>query len=312
MVTRLKYIVMTVIMALAAAITSCEHKDILDPGNGLHQVNLLFMWDDYPDASPKGMTVYFFPVNSGGKIWRYDIPGRDGGPVELPAGRYDMLAFNNDLPGVAFSGMTSLRNGIASAVVRNGISQGIGELYAAVVENIEVTPCGVCYKTPDGNEKVCRQWKVRCYPQQRFCNYRVVARNVKGIGTVRKAEVSLSGMAGRMELASGRLCDDQVQLAAALKVEGNSLEGSSAAFGVAPSAGKIIARINVKRTDGAVLAKEYDVTSQVTGAADPRDVTIYIDDVEIPSPGENPGGGGDVGLDVWVDGWQVITIEITT
>ncbi len=133
--------------ALIAALTGCDHKDILYPDSGMHQLRVMFMWEHAPEASPEGMTIYFFPQDKQGKIWRYDIAGTNGGAVELPTGTYSLLAYNNDLPGITVSDLTSLSESTATARTTNGISSGTGKLYTAVIGHVEVTPCGVIYRT---------------------------------------------------------------------------------------------------------------------------------------------------------------------
>lgn len=72
--------------------------------------------------------------------------------------------------------------------------------------------------------------------------------------------------------------------------------------------------LTVTLTDGKSLAKEYDVTGQVMSAPSDHHVIILIDspdipDGDIPDNPDNP--GGDVGgIDVGVDGWTVIEIEM--
>ena len=70
------------VLAMALILQSCRHSAIICPDGGGRVIDVRFMWDDAPDAMPDGMTLYFFPVNSDGNIWRFDIAGRDGGKVE--------------------------------------------------------------------------------------------------------------------------------------------------------------------------------------------------------------------------------------
>lgn len=97
----LRMIVRTAVVALTVIVTaaSCEHKDIECPG-ATEDVHILFEWDKAADADVAGMTLFFYPQDAHGRIWRFDIAGRDGGHVELPPGRYSLTACNNDLPGI--------------------------------------------------------------------------------------------------------------------------------------------------------------------------------------------------------------------
>lgn len=298
---------------IAIVLSGCEHKKIHMPSSQPQGVHMMLMWDRYPDANPQGMTLYFFPLG-GGKIWRYDTPGRDGGDVELPIGRYSMLAFNNDLPGVAFSGLTSLSAAKAALRLSSGAATGSGALYCGVVERLEVTPCGVEYSSAEYPCKECPAGLVRCSPQPRFCSYTLVLEGVKGMERVRQASALLSPMAAEVDMASGSLSASGVGLAISLSEtgEGDSMRGATTAFGVASGADRITATVRVVRTDGVALAKAYDVTDQVLSAPDPRNVTIVIRGLEIPD-GDTPlPPDPDVGIDVDVDGWSVIYIDMST
>ncbi len=311
------HIMMLLSMILTGVMTGCDHKEIADPSTDEREIKVLFNWDRYPGASPKGMTLYFFPLDSRSRIWRFDIAGRDGGTVSLPDGNYSLVAYNNDLPAVTMSEQTSADAVTASLRVINGVADSSGDLYCAMVDKISITPCGVEYTRDSGGCKECPFGLVRALPERRFCNYTVVVRHVEGIGYARRVAVLLDDVASGVRIASDQMCEPGVSLAVDMEIleAENRLEGKSTAFGVLPGRQKFMARLQVVRTDGVALAKEYDVTSQVAGAADPRDVTIVIDSVEIPPPGSPtpPGGDGDdVGIVVGVDGWHVIKIDITT
>lgn len=304
-----------IVAAILSSITACTHKEIMYPDSGMNEIKIKFMWDSVCSELPDGMTLYFFPLWSDGKIWRYDISGHEGGSVELPAGSYSMLAYNNDLPGITASGFTALDLCTASVNIANGVASATGPLYSAAIESLEVTPCGVEYAECDGQHKVCPMGLVRCCPQPRYCNYTVIMKNVSGIEHVRKATVMLGGMAVDLNLASGETGDASVPLAIAMDQDKavGGFSGSSTSFGLCRSDARINAILHVVRADGTVMEKTYDVTSQVVNAPDPRNVVVVIDNVDIPSTGgTTPPAGDNVGIDVDVEGWIVINIDIET
>lgn len=57
----LAYYSLLMAVALWVILPACDHKEIVWPDGTPHQVELRFMWDNYPEADPEGMTVYFFP-----------------------------------------------------------------------------------------------------------------------------------------------------------------------------------------------------------------------------------------------------------
>lgn len=105
-----KYISIPMMIALMAALLcSCEYKD-LDEGAGSSQktkFTLSFDWDKV-DSIPSYMRVVFYPED----ITRYaqgytffDVLNRDT-VIELPAGKYDVTAWNNDTEHNIYSGFT--------------------------------------------------------------------------------------------------------------------------------------------------------------------------------------------------------------
>lgn len=304
------------VLILAMAAVSCRHSEILCPGEAGGLVSVRFMWDNAPDADPDGMTLYFFPAGSDGQIWRFDIAGRDGGPVELPTGHYRLLAFNNDLAGVDFTSIDSYYDFTANAR-RTGQSsvRAPGMLYAATVESVEVTMCGVSYVKPDGCGKDCPKGLVRCYPRQLSTVYTVEVRNVEGTELLRSATATLEGLAPSIRLSDGLPLGSAVSETAALSLlpEEALLTGRTTGFGTAPGGGGLWLTVTAVRTDGKAFARRFDVTDQVVNSRNPLDVLIIIDGLSIPDDDMPPGPGeGDVGIDVGVDGWSEIVVDIVT
>lgn len=307
------------ILLMLLVLNSCGHKEILCPGNDPHVVTVKFMWDKAPEADPEGMTLYFFPSSDGTRIWRFDITGREGGNVEIPPGTYRFLAVNNDLPGVVFSNPDTFGNFTANARKTSGTTTltPTGMLYGASIDHMEVTPCGITYTTPDGAIKNCRQGIMRCYPDSLSSIYHVVFTNCKGLENMRSATAILHGIAPSIIISSGipegEPSENTIKLAHIDRPNGNTLTGSTTAFGIPANHTPCVTLIlKVERTDGKIIQKKIDVTDQVVNSPDTHNVFIIINDIEIPE-GEIPDNPeGDVGIEVGVEEWQVIEIDIST
>lgn len=310
---------LVILSLLVPLLTSCGHKDILCPGNEPHTLTVKFMWEKAPEAAPDGMTLYFFPAGEGTRVWRFDIAGRDGGKVELPIGAYRFLAVNNDLPGVMFSGEDAYGNFTANTRKNpdTGLMRPTGMLYGGTVDHVEVTPCGIIYTTPEGTIKECRQGLLRCHPDSLSCVYNVIFRRCEGMENIRTASACIQGEASSLRVAysipEGEPVATSFRLAREEQPDGDALAGSTTVLGTdtehLPS---VKLTLNVERTDGKHIAKSFDVTEQVVNSMNPRNVFIIITGVEIPA-GDTPDiPGGDVGIDVGVDGWQTIEIDIGT
>lgn len=179
------------LLLITVLMAACGHKDIDCPCEGT-EINVRFEWDNAHNAAVDGMTLFFYPLDGMNRIWRFDIAGRDGGRVMLPAGEYMMTACNNDLRGVSLADTdspTSIRAKVDRKVA-DGMYASTGMLYSCVVGELEVTPCGVRYLTHDGSVKDCGQKLVRCRPDSLSTHYTIMLKDVKGLKNVRNVAVA--------------------------------------------------------------------------------------------------------------------------
>ena len=85
------------LLAALFGLFSCEHKELCyDHPHGA-AVRITFDWTAIGShALPEGMRVAFYPADGGGDPWLFACPGGRDRLVELPAGRYRVLCYNND------------------------------------------------------------------------------------------------------------------------------------------------------------------------------------------------------------------------
>ena len=312
---RYPHILMTMLLT-AVWLCSCSHKEIVCPGAEDRIVTINFLWDKAPTADPEGMTLYFFPISKNGQIWRFDIAGRDGGPIEIPTGEYRMITFNNDLPAIRFTDTDSYDS--LSAVARDNTPDSVitstGMLYGAHISRLEVTPCGVSYLTDDGNVKDCDKSMVRCYPDSVTTLYSVIINEVKGIEHVKSAGAYLNGVSSGITLSSGEPVRKPVALKLPLDIDhaGAAFNASAYAFAPRPDPSRrYTLKVIVTRIDGKSFVHDFDVTEQVMNSIPSKNVIILINGIEIPT-GDIPDNPGEDGghIDVGVDGWTIIEIDI--
>lgn len=296
---------------LLLALCGCSHKDIMTPGSEMRQVTLSFEWDNAPEASPEGMTVYFFPECESGRIWRFDIAGSAGGPVEIPTGRYSLVAFNNDLPGISVSGSGSYQTIAADARFNSAHSAltSTGMLYRAESASVEVTHCGISYITPDGSVKDCGKSLLRCYPDSAATVYTVILKNVKGAERMKSTGAIIKNVAPSVLLHNGETFGKPEGLSMILEKDEaiSGLTSEAAAFAPAGQLPDTLT-VAVTRLDGKSFAKDIALNTSNMNPMSPKHVVIVIDGLELPEGGTS---GEDVGgIDVGVEGWTVIEIEV--
>lgn len=308
----MRSLIAIIAMVSLALAVSCEHKKIVCPAPG--EINVVFEWDSAPAADVEGMTLFFYPLDEGGRVWRFDIAGSAGGQVMIPSGRYELIACNNDLPGIRLENTGNSLTIAAAAGKTSQLEDGIvyagtGMLYSAKVGAIEVTPCGVSYMLPSGDMKECGRRIIRCSPDSVSTLYTVMLTHVSGMERLRSASVALEGVHTSVLLNGGIPAGHSAAVSVALDSDGNTLSGKACAFApVNPASASYRLLLRVVCTDGSVFAREIGVKPENIKIPSPRNVIITVDGIEIPDKGTS----GDIGgIDAVVDGWESVEIDLS-
>lgn len=311
--TLLSHTLIAVTALAAAMLASCAHKDI-ECSSVTREIEVLFEWDKAPQAHVKGMTLYFYPMDSYSKIWRFDIAGRDGGRVELSPGHYRMIACNNDLPGIwledtgKFSGLTATG---ASRIDTTTVAT-TGMLYGVTVREIGVTPCGVRYTTADGNIKECVKGLVRCQPDSLSTQFTVRLTHPVGAGRIRTAYARLAPIASAMVLDSATPVGENAALYLALLSDdgNNMLGGRGCAFSSGtPANSPSHLWVHVTKADGMMVSRAVELADNNRNILSPHNVIITIDSLDL-SDGNNPSPDDVGGIEAAVDGWTAVEIDV--
>lgn len=289
-------------MWAGSILSSCSQKDLVYDSDPV-KVLVDFDWINATDAHPDGMTVLFFPVDENSKIWRFDISGRNGGEIELLSGIYNVIAFNNDLPGVEFSNTDSFNN--FSATTRNindSVSSQTGMLYAA-----SLTDKALFYTGDKQELKICLT------PDSLATVYHIRLDSISGTQRIKTATAILKGLARSVCLPLKCNSEQTCGVSAPLHIDPlchNSLETVATGFGNPDIPDPKIDLEVIVTTSHGKYSKTFDVTDQIMNSKYPKDVYINIKGLDIPAADTptNPDGNDDVGISVGVDGWQLIEI----
>lgn len=306
------YIAFLTAFCLLAVSTSCEHKHILCPVS--EEIDIVFEWNDTSGDGIDGMTLLFYPQEKSGRIWRFDIAGSQGGSVSIPSGTYQMIACNNDLPGITLEDTGSPSAIRASARLElekgSGVYAGTGMFYCARVSRLEVTPCGVRYVSSEGTVRECGHNIVRCHADSMATVFTVRLTDVSGIGRVRSTNVTLHGVSSSMLLESEETPDNPAALSMHMLVntDDSMLSGQACAFARADlmdSDYRI--SLQIVLTDGTTVIRDIDIKPENLNIISRHNVLISVNGIVIPDDGSS----GDIGgIGAIVDGWQVIDIDL--
>lgn len=313
------------LLALPLLFGGCRHKDVIYDASPNLRVSLVFDWRNAPDAAPKSMAAYFFPMSTSlpidyqGDVIRFIFPDISGGPIRLPFGYFTALGMNSD--------------NTDWAVLRN--TEGVESFEVCTCEAEALTVLGVpvhslprkegsterMVKTP-GMTWGCRtddillrpsmtktEKKIVLYPEERVCHYTVDIYNVKNLQYLVGEEIdaSLSGMAEGHIIGKNQASATQATMSVVMTkdVKDSSLHSEFLTFGVRPDASPDhILKVYTILEDGSKWIYNADVTDQIAKAPDPLHVHIVLRSLEFPQPILSGGIVPDV------DEWQSVNIDL--
>lgn len=291
-------ICISLIVLNALLFMGCNQKDLLFPDE-LCKAEIHFNWDKAPEAYPEGMTLLFYPLDSGGEFWRFEISGRDGGAVELPWGNYTLIALNNDLPGVMLKDMpySSASLSVREMPQSRYYASPVGMVYEGKIDNLKIMP-------GEGSNVI------ECRLDSMSTEYNVIIEDISGIERVKSVQAVFEGCSEGIFLSTLEPLSSTVttQLFLETDYEHSTFKGSTTGFPSAATTAAYVLTLRVAYFDGGVYEKSFDVTRRVINSLYPHHVYIIIKGLDLPEePTIEP---DEVGMKVDVDGWKVIEIDL--
>ena len=306
-------------VTLAAAMTSCRHKDLcFDHNHNLH-IEVVYDWSKAPDANPSSMELMMYDRATGTPI-RYIFPNNTGGPLRVRFGNYDAVTLNGDITDWAqmrndeladefeiytpdaqileSSGLSTRAVPRAAGAEQERLAETPGMLWGARLDTIAL-PITLTQKT------------ITLYPEERVCHYTVDIYDARNSEYLHGASVdaTISGMAEGHKLRPGKSTDTPVTMPFLLTPQSdteNHLHGEFLTFGETDSSSlPHIMSLYLILTDGSRWHYTADVSQQVSTAPDPRHVHIVLRGIDLPKPITHSGGIKPV-----VDEWQTVDITL--
>lgn len=301
---------------------SCNHHEVIyEELSSPVYVDIRFDWSEDPEASPKGMTVYFYRVNtkSSTPAYIFDFKGSNGGQVKLRPGKYAALCYNNDSDAHGFIGVHAFEEfGLKLGTLRSGsgLSSRVFYVPESVDERVANEPDLMWVSALESVEIVSitetedSQAQVVCFPMVAVTShYKFIVHHPINFTKSTSVSASLSGLAGTVHPGRGLTGDETVThvFDMALNAEGR-LEGHLLTFGHCENVfiGTRRPKDNFKHIlsfytlSGSATShiSSHDVTSQIHNSKE-RDCIIELDSLVFPEKGPS---GGD-GMSPTVGGW---------
>lgn len=347
---------MFLILLIAMLLSACDNRVLCYQHNHYVKLRIQFDWQDAPDANPYSMAVFFYPEeqysdnNKDGIVYRsvrFDINAIDGGEIQLPIGRYRMIAYNNDTE-LAFGRYTDnfeihhifTRNASVTELAggftvraddaprprgtenENVVAQP-DQVWGCHAYDVEVTEESVSYRCYPLSEK--GSWEdipstvsehiITLYPHDLLCHYSYEVRNVKNISIVKNACAAITGMSPTLTVCNETCGDEPTTLPLEAKIDGTStIHGEFLAFGhpmddrASHRFGLYIWTNGGKSLFFGLDEDRFDVTEQLDNASNRRKVHIIIDGLPLDTVTNEGGGGFQPGFGEWDEEREDIVI----
>ncbi len=298
----MKYSIMTTLI-LAGVLTGCHHKDLEISENLTSDLEIVFDWRKAPAADPASMVTYMFGMD-GSQTLRYMFDNKYGGSVRVPVGSYNTLSMNSDNTDWAkFRNTDNIdkfevyTQDLVSLESQSLSTTGLPRARGTEEERLAATPQMMWRDRTDSIEIVPFTGKrtITLYPAEAVCHYTVDVMDISNIEYARGATIdaTISGMAEGYLHGSDTGTDVPVTMAFGMSVDTSqkSLHGQFLTFGECPNTvAKHILTLYIVMSDETKRSFTYDVTDQVTGAPDPKNVYILVKGLDLPQP-INSGSG---------------------
>ena len=307
---------------------SCEAKlrDLYYDENSWNTVQVLFDWQEAPEAKPQGMTVLFFNELQDKEPERYDFSGTKGGTASLMFGAYRAIAYNYDTETILYRNMASWQT-LEAYTRQSSIEEGAQIISRGAMPMASGTESEPVILEPDpfwagagepikvtANESPT----TTVTPSSRIETVEVDIYNVPNLQYTGQIGGALSGLSPGVKVATGELMEGSAtQSFTCQRIDDTTLRMRFHIFGHCPHHVEGIHNRHML-TVYAVLAdnsKWYytlDVTEQIHNAKAEEEeekaerITLYIDEgLPIPKPIVNGSG-----FQPNIDGWQGVEIEV--
>lgn len=326
-------LLLTVAIAANIILTSCDHKELCYGYSQTTRLTVAYDWRDAPDAAPDGMCVFFYSTDDK-TYYRFDFNNASGGEIEVPAGTYRLITYNNDTELVKFAATNSFTrhtaytrtadllepmygNGVSTSAKTDngeGVVMTPDNLWGCVTTYVSVSEQGVRYTTERYDDSRAEtayttvesdNQTITLYPHDMLCHYSYEVRNVENTAHISRVSASISGMSGTMSLNSESPDTGHVTLPVPGQVYTSTgqIAGQFLTFGHSGQ-GHAAHKMTfyVVMDDGSKYVvhntPNLDVTPQVDNAPDRRHVHIIIDGMKLPDS-KDDGNGWIPTVDDW-------------
>lgn len=302
--------------------TACEYKE-LEEANVFSSVKVNFLWDKV-DSIPGAMRVVFYPVDNLAKASMtkgytfFDLP-RSIWPatIQLPAGVYNVVAWNNDYEGV-YTSMYNSQEGLY-ATTSNYSTRGSFDtptVLDSIYNHQEVMDCPDYMVHAINQEEEVKyeaaDQEITLVPDSMVVTVEYKIHGIGGLSWVKEVRGAVNNVAGKRYIAFDNLTEDTVAVMfdCNFNVKDSLVYGSFYVFGIEPTkiqdlkhkmvmffwmdAGKIYLPIDVTEVFQAFLKEDKKIVIDVPSLG--IDLRDYVSTKNT--------------FDVNLDEWENINVDV--
>ena len=299
----LLFLVASFIMMIT--LEGCNHKDLLADYSGTSQVNMLYDWSRATgNPDPAHVDLYLYPGQGGAP--NYQQTPKTGVTLVLPADTYTGFAFATDSGSLQIND-TGNKDACTITTKDEDILAPLGQPSGSVPrpagtenERVAMTPDPAWaghtdgFTVPGTDEELTHT----IYMEDLYVTYHVTVSDVNGIEALKAVSGALTGLAGGIYPATGKLTDEKVTMPFAVEKypQESSLKSQFLAFGDCPGApGTHILALYAFLENGEKYMFTFDVTDQVHAQKGQKDIYINVSGIDLKDPLDSFGAT--------VDGW---------
>lgn len=303
----IKKLAITCAVTLAAAVSvtltsSCNHRDLCYDHSHWLELAVNFDWSAQPDARPITMVLYLFPTD-GDKPLRYEFADINGSVIRVPAGNFDAVVFNGSTQTVVENGTTfrdftlSTDNEHILAPMSREIISDPPRYETTRDQPVKAAPDPVWSDKKEGITIAASRagQSLTFTPVEATATYTVILTGVKNLSHAIGLSASLSTMSESFSPATQSHTGNEVTVPLPISMtDATTASGTVALFGHCPVTPLREHILTIYTSD--MHYYNFDVTSQIHNAPDPRRITISIDGIVLPEP-------DGTGMKPTVNGW---------
>lgn len=299
---------------MLALTEGCTHKDLLvDTGLiGTPLVAVRYEWNQYESQHPEGMANLFylsdFPSDS---YWRMDFRP-DGGTVRIPPAVYDAVTFNNDTENVIFTHIDDL----------NYFTFSTSEIDTGDIPSDQLPfPPQRLFRQPD------RMWSdfrdgieikqtsytdtITFSPKRITRDYHIEMNEIENLQSALRYYAVISDLTSSYRPSLRSQVGEAVSMGGFMSpMDATTLSSTVISFGMSPKSSQSRLAVYMWLADGQRKVYHYDITDQILEAPDSMNLMIRVKGPSLPDIKPGEGGNSGDGLDVGVDNWDIIDIEL--